>query len=99
MGIPLPRMLRQLRAQQHRAGQSPAAMRYGLKGWAFLARRPAMYKLAMRLGVGSMGALGRGKGRFAKLPLAGGWTGARDLPAPAGKTFQQMWSARGGRRS
>ncbi len=98
MGIPLPRMLRQLRARQHRAGGSPAAMRFGLKGWTFLARRPVLYKLVMRVGVGSMGALGRAKGRFAKLPLAGGWTSVRDLPAPAGQTFQQLWSARGGRR-
>jgi L-lactate dehydrogenase complex protein LldF len=101
MQIPLPRMLRQLRERQHRARQSPAAIRYGLGGWAFLARRPGLYKLAMGLGVASLGRLGRLKangGRFRRLPLAGGWTGARDLPAPTGKTFQQMWSERGGRR-
>ncbi|MBL8659882.1 MAG: iron-sulfur cluster-binding protein [Rhodospirillales bacterium] len=101
MQIPLPRMLRQLRDRQYRARNSPAAVRYGLSGWAFLARRPALYRLAMSLGVGGLGRIGRLKrngGRFRRLPFADGWTGTRDLPAPAGKTFQQMWSERGGRR-
>lgn len=101
MQIPLPRMLRQLRDRQHKARKSPAMVRYGLSGWAFLARRPALYKLAMGIGVGGLGRFGRLKrnaGRFRNLPFAAGWTGARDLPAPAGKTFQKMWSERGGRR-
>ncbi len=102
MQIPLPRMLRQLRERQHEARKSPPAYRYGLAGWAFLARRPALYRLAMSIGVGALGRLGRLKrngGRFRSLPFAAGWTGARDLPAPQGRTFQQLWSARGGRRS
>jgi len=102
MQIPLPRMLRQLRDRQHQARKSPQAVRYGLTGWALLARRPTLYKWAMALGVGSLGRMGRLKsngGRFRSLPLAQGWTNARDMPAPAGKTFQQMWSARGGRRT
>ena len=102
MQIPLPRMLRQLRERQHEAGKSKAAYRYGLAGWAFFARRPALYRLAMSIGVGALGRLGRlgrNGGRFRSLPFAAGWTGARDLPAPQGRTFQQQWSARGGRRS
>ncbi len=101
MQIPLPRMLRQLRERQHEARQSPATYRYGLAGWAFLARRPALYRWAMALGVGALGRLGqlrRNGGRFRSLPFAGGWTGSRDLPSPAGRTFQQQWSARAGRR-
>ena len=31
-----------------------------------------------------LGRLGRRAGRFRRLPLAGGWTGSRDLPAPQG---------------
>lgn len=102
MQIPLPRMLRQLRERQHAARQSPAAYRYGLSGWAFLARRPALYRWAMAIGVGVLGRLGRLRrngGRFRSLPFAGGWTGSRDLPAPQGGTFQQQWSARRGRRA
>jgi L-lactate dehydrogenase complex protein LldF len=42
----------------------------------------------------ALGLLGRRKGRFRALPLAGGWTKHRDLPAPAGKTFQALWAER-----
>ena len=99
MRIPLPRMLRQLRDRQFEAGLSPKTLRWGLSGWAFLALRPKLYQLAMRIGVGALALLGRGKGRFRRLPLASGWTTARDLAAPQGKTFQQMWSAKNGRRA
>ncbi|HSM19938.1 MAG TPA: lactate utilization protein LutB domain-containing protein, partial [Hyphomicrobiales bacterium] len=37
------------------------------------------------------------RGRFRKLPFAGGWTDHRDLPAPQGRTFQQLWRRRRGR--
>ena len=45
---------------------------------------------------GLLGAAGRRKGRFARLPLAGGWTDHRDFPAPEGRTFHQLWRARRG---
>ena len=35
----------------------------------------------------TLGLFGRKHGRFGKLPLAGGWTDGRDLPAPEGDTF------------
>jgi L-lactate dehydrogenase complex protein LldF len=98
MRIPLPRMLRQLRQRQFEAKLSARPVRWGLAGWGLLARRPALYRLAMRIGVGALGLLGRRRGRFRALPLASGWTNARDLPAPQGRTFQQMWSVRAGRR-
>jgi L-lactate dehydrogenase complex protein LldF len=34
------------------------------------------------------------KGRIKKLPLAGGWTDWRDMPAPQGKTFMDQWKAK-----
>lgn len=94
MKIPLPKMMRHWRERQFEANLTPAAARWGLGAWAFFARRPRLYGLATRLAMGVMGKLGRSKGRFASLPLAGGWTDKRDLPAPQGKTFQQMWAAR-----
>jgi L-lactate dehydrogenase complex protein LldF len=97
--IPLPRMLRQLRRRQFEAGKGSSSMRWGLKSWARLARRPRLYRLAMRIGVGMLGLMGRRKGRFKALPMAGGWTGARDLPAPEGRIFQSMWSKRKGARA
>ena len=47
-----------------------------------------------------LGAMG-GKARaFRWLPGAGGWTKHRDLAAPQGRTFQQLWleHQRGGPR-
>lgn len=99
MRIPLPRMLRQLRERQDAAKLSPAPLRRGLRAWAFLARHPALYRLATRIGVRSLAMMGAKRGRLARLPLAGGWTSVRDLPAPAGRTFQDLWQAQGGQRS
>ncbi len=42
-----------------------------------------------------MARLGRRRGRFRSMPLAGGWTSVRDLPAPQGSTFQAQWQKRG----
>lgn len=98
MRIPLPRMLRQLRERQFEKQLTAKPVRWGLQAWAFLARRPALYQLATRLGITVMGMLGRRRGRFRSLPLASGWTSVRDLPAPQGQTFQHIWTARGGRR-
>jgi len=98
MRIPLPRMLRTLRQRQFEKGATPAPMRNGLRAWAFLARRPALYRTLMGWGVGAMGMFGRRRGRFRWLPFTGGWTAARDLPAPQGRTFQAQWTAQGGAR-
>ncbi len=39
----------------------------------------------------ALGNLGRERGRFRSLPLAGGWTNHRDMPAPEGATFMQQY--------
>jgi len=96
--IPLPKLMRHWREREFERHLSPAALRSGLKVWAFFAKRPALYKLAARLGMGALGLLGRRRGRFRWLPLAGSWTKYRDFPAPQGETFQARWRReRGGR--
>ena len=97
VNIPLPDMLRSLRARQFDDGMTPPVTAWALGGWAFLARRPRLYRLASAAGVLAMRIWGRGKGRIKWLPLAGGWTGQRDLPAPKGGTFMQQYKAKGGR--
>jgi L-lactate dehydrogenase complex protein LldF len=72
----------------------PRMARAGLAAWAFLARRPRLYRAVTGIGVKALSLLARGKGRLRWLPLAGAWTAARDLPAPAGETFQQAWQRR-----
>lgn len=94
MRIPLPRMLRQWRERLFQAREASVTSRWGLKFWAFFARRPALYHVVTALAVRALGALGHGKGRFRRLPLASGWTAARDLPAPAGETFMTLWADR-----
>jgi L-lactate dehydrogenase complex protein LldF len=42
--------------------------------------------------------LGRKNGHFKSFGINKGWTKDRDFPAPEGKTFQQLWSEKGGRR-
>jgi len=89
--IPLPKLMRHWREVQFERGLTPPTARYGLGAWAFLAKRPTLYRTTMRLAMSVLGLLGRRKGRFERLPLAGGWTVSRDLPAPAGTTFMAAY--------
>ena len=96
--IPLPKLMRYWREEQFRRQLTPAAARYGLGVWAFLAKRPALYRFAASVATRGLRLLSRA-GRLRWAPLAGGWTGSRDLPAPQGPTFMSQWRATGrGRR-
>jgi L-lactate dehydrogenase complex protein LldF len=92
--IPLPNLMRHWREREFERHLTPAGMRYGLGFWAFFAKRPALYRLGTRAAALGLGWLGRKKGFFAKLPLAGGWTGGRNFPAPEGDTFFAQYAAR-----
>jgi L-lactate dehydrogenase complex protein LldF len=95
MRIPLPKMMRHWREREFEKHLEPTAARYGLGVWAFFARRPKLYRAAMALAMPVLSGLG-GKGhRLKSLPLAGGWTRHRDMPAPEGRTFLQQWAAKG----
>ena len=96
--IPLPRMMRNWREREFERHLSPATQRSGLAFWAFFARRPALYRLATRIGMGALALVGGRSGRFRSLPGAGGWTEFRDLPTPQGSTFQARWRSERGRR-
>jgi L-lactate dehydrogenase complex protein LldF len=98
--IPLPKLMRHWREREFERHLTPATMRTNLGLWAWFAKRPALYRLATRLGVKALHALARGKGAFASLPLAGGWTAGRDLPVPQGETFMAAYARqqRGGRK-
>ncbi len=85
--IPLPNLMRHWREREFERHLTPGATRRNLALWAWFARRPALYRMATRAGMAVLGALGRKRGRFRFLPLAGGWTEGRDLPAPEGETF------------
>jgi L-lactate dehydrogenase complex protein LldF len=91
--IPLPNLMRHWREREFERHFTPPAMRYGLVFWAFFAKRPALYRFATRAAALGLGFLGRKTGRFAALPLAGGWTQGRDFPAPEGDTFFARYAA------
>ncbi len=92
MKIPLPGLMREWRTREFANGGGSSAARRGLKAWSYFATRPRLYHLAARLAVPILGALGRARGAFRWLPFAGGWTRHRDLAAPEGRTFQQLWA-------
>ena len=91
MRIPLPKMMRHWREREFERHLTPATIRSGIRLWGFFARRPALYGVATRLGMGALALAGRSRGRFRWLPSAGGWTKGRDFPAPQGGTFQARW--------
>jgi L-lactate dehydrogenase complex protein LldF len=94
MRIPLPKMMRHWREREFERHLSPGAVRAGLAAWSFLAARPRLYRFVTGIPARLLGLLGRRRGRFARLPLAGGWTGHRDLPAPEGRSFMALYDRR-----
>jgi L-lactate dehydrogenase complex protein LldF len=92
--IPLPDLLRKLREKQVELDLRPAAERLSLTVWAFVAKRPTLYRLATKIGVRFMRMMAGGKKTISKLPFAGGWTDYRDMPAPSGKTFSELYKER-----
>jgi L-lactate dehydrogenase complex protein LldF len=99
MKIPLPKMMRHWREREYDKRLPPPEYRAGLSLWAFVAKRPALYRLLAAIGMRVLGMAGRARGRFRGLPLASGWTAVRDMPAPQGPTFQSLWAARQRKRS
>ncbi len=83
--------MRHWREREFERHLSPATVRSGLSLWAFFAKRPALYRMATRLGMNALAFAGRAKGRFTWLPFASGWTAYRDFPAPQGGTFQDRF--------
>jgi L-lactate dehydrogenase complex protein LldF len=94
VNIPLPDMLRSLRARQFDRGVTASRTRWALAAWGWMAQRPALYRLAASGGVLAMRLWARGRGRISALPLAGGWTRYRDLPEPEKGTFMHQYARR-----
>ena len=92
--IPLPELLRTLRERQMQAGLRPWRERAGFRLWAFAATRPRLYALATRIAVRALRLMGGAKGRISRLPLGSGWTLGRDMPAPEGRTFRELYASR-----
>ncbi|MDQ2964090.1 MAG: LutB/LldF family L-lactate oxidation iron-sulfur protein [Pseudomonadota bacterium] len=89
--IPLPDLLRKLREQQFQLGLRPWTERFGLRAWSWLASHPSLYALVTRVGARILRWMGGNERLLHKLPLAGAWTEGRDMPAPEGHTFRDLY--------
>jgi L-lactate dehydrogenase complex protein LldF len=95
--IPLPDLQRKLRERQFAEHLRPWSERAGLKLWSWFALRPALYAFASKLGVRVLRSLASSSGMIHKLPFGSGWTLGRDMPAPAGRTFRELYKQRSAR--
>jgi L-lactate dehydrogenase complex protein LldF len=89
--IPLPDLLRNLREKQMQRGMKSLPETFMLKSWAWLALHPNIYAFATKIGVRLMKMMGGYEKLIHTLPGASGWTNGRDFPAPAGKTFRELY--------
>ncbi|MEH6568774.1 MAG: lactate utilization protein B [Halioglobus sp.] len=89
--IPLPDLLRDLRHEETRHKLSSSRWRLGIKWHAWLCAHPEIYHWLSNALITILSRIGRKKGSFQKLPMAGGWTGTRDFPAPQSSTFMRQY--------
>ena len=92
--IPLPDLLRKLREQQFERGLRPWTERFGLRAWSWFASHPRWYALATRIGARMLSRMGGSQKLLHKLPLGSGWSEGRDMPAPQGRTFRDLYAER-----
>ena len=95
--IPLPTLMRGWRDRSWREGLEPAAMRFGMGIFTFVASRPRIYRLGASVAVRMLGLFGR-SGWIRSMPGLGAWTAHRDFPAPEGRTFMARYASGEGQR-
>ncbi len=91
--IPLPDLMRKLREKSFERKLRPASERLSMRLWGYVAARPKLYALATKLGARMLQWMGGEDKLIHKLP--GGlkeWTNGRDMPAPSGKTFRELYA-------
>jgi L-lactate dehydrogenase complex protein LldF len=89
--IPLPKIMRHWRAVEYAKGLAQKSAVLGLSLWAFAAKRPWLYRLLARTLARLLKARAGKHGFVRALPMMRGWFAVRDLPAPEGKTFHDLW--------
>jgi L-lactate dehydrogenase complex protein LldF len=92
MSIPLPKMMRAWRERDFARNGPPFRERIALKAWAYAARRPRLYHALAALIMPLLAWRAGRRGRFSRLPFGTSWTRTRDLPAPQGRTFHQLYA-------
>ncbi|HEX9179459.1 MAG TPA: LutB/LldF family L-lactate oxidation iron-sulfur protein [Burkholderiales bacterium] len=90
--IPLPELQRKLREQAMERKLRPWSERFGIRVWAWVAMRPRLYALGVAIAARVLKAMGGRGGLVHNLPPgASGWTDGRDMPAPEGRTFRELY--------
>ena len=90
VAIPLPTLLRGWRDRSWREGLEPSVVRFGLGIHTFVASRPRLYRLGTAIAIRVMRLFSRG-GLVKGMPGLGAWTAYREFPAPAKRTFMEMY--------
>ena len=90
--IPLPELLRKLRERQFERRLRPWSERAALGLWAWFAQRPALYGCLARLAARMLAWWGGRDRLVRRLPFGAGWTEGRELPAPEGATFRDLYA-------
>lgn len=93
VGIPISDLLRKLREKQVERGLRPRSERVALAVWGFVALRPTLYALVTKLAVRVLERAGGGRRAIGYLPFGQGWTSTREMPAPVGRTFRELYAA------
>ncbi len=91
--INIPKHLINLRRDIVKRQLNHPVERFIYRAYAFMMNTPARYKLASWMQKRSLRLIKSRSGYVKKLPFPGsGWTQVRDIPAPAKKTFRQIWN-------
>ena len=97
--IPLPDLMRKLREQQFDRKLRPFVERAGIVLWSYAAKRPALYAALTKVAARVASWMGGRERLIHNLPGLDGWTKGRDMPAPAGRTFRELYKARAKERT
>ncbi|MGZ5111110.1 MAG: LutB/LldF family L-lactate oxidation iron-sulfur protein [Usitatibacter sp.] len=92
--IPLPDLMRKLRERQFDNDLRPWPERIAIRAWSYAVQRPRLYALLARIGVRVGSWMGGREKLIHWMPGLDGWTKGRDMPAPTGKTFMEMYKER-----
>jgi L-lactate dehydrogenase complex protein LldF len=89
--IPLPDLMRKLREQQFDNHLRPWSERLAIRAWSFAVERPRLYAALAGVAARVASWMGGRDKLIHWMPGLDGWTHGRDMPAPAGKTFREMY--------
>ena len=92
--IPLPDLMRKLREKQFDLRLRPWGERAGIALWSYAARRPKLYAALTKMAARVASWMGGRDKLIHRLPGLDGWTKGRDVPAPEGRTFRDLYGER-----